>query len=80
MFLWLLDVLQIDLNDKSVIILFAHTSSIAHSAISFSGIVTILNNKESNNIFFSVNISTFQITVFVLGNIFCAWYRYKSLN
>ena len=56
----------------------AHTSGIANSAISFSGEVVILNNKESHNIFLSVNISTFQIAVFVLCNLFWAKYKYPA--
>ena len=41
-----------------------------NNAVSFSGMENILNNKESNNIYLSANDSTFQITVFVLGNLF----------
>ena len=52
----------------------------ANNAISFSGMVTILNNKESSNTYFSANVSTFQIAVFGLGNLFQAKYRYKSLK
>ena len=47
-----------------------HTSGIANSALSFPGTATILNNKESNNIYLSANVSAFQIAVFVLGNLF----------
>ena len=47
-----------------------HTSGMANSAVSFSGVVTILNNNESSNIYLSANISTLQIAVFVLSNLF----------
>ena len=43
----------------------------ANNAVSFSGVVIILNNKESNGIYLSANASTFQIAVLVLGNSFC---------
>ena len=51
-------------------ILSAHISGKANNAVSFSGVVTILNNKESSKIYFSANVSTFQIAVFILGNLF----------
>ena len=35
-----------------------------NNAVSFSGVVTNLNNDESSNIYFSVSISTLQIAVF----------------
>ena len=47
----------------------------ANNVVSFSGVVIILNNKESNRIYFSANTSTFQIAVLVLGNLFCTIYR-----
>ena len=53
-----------------MIILSAHISGIANNAVSFSGVVTILNNKESSKIYLSASVSTFQIPVFVLGNVF----------
>ena len=34
----------------------------ANGTISFSGVVTNLNNNESNNIYFSANISTLQMS------------------
>ena len=46
----------------------------------FLGVVTSLNNKESNNIYFSANVFTFCIADLVLGNLFCARYKYKSLK
>ena len=60
--------------------LYAHISGIANSADSFSGVVTNLNNNESSKMYFSANISTLQIAFFVLGNLFWARYRYKSLK
>ena len=36
-----------------------HISGIANNAVSFSGVVTILNNKESSKIYFSANVATF---------------------
>ena len=60
------------LERYSVIILLAHISGIANSAVSFSGVVISLNNKESSSIYFSANILTLQIAVFVLGNLFQA--------
>ena len=42
----------------------------ANNAISFSGVVTILNINESSNIYFPVSISTLQIAVSVLANLF----------
>ena len=47
-----------------------HISGTANNAVSFSGVVTILNNKESSNIYFSANVSALQIAILVLGNLF----------
>ena len=47
-----------------------HISGIANNAISFSGVVTIINNKESNKIYLSPNFPTFQIADFILGDLF----------
>ena len=55
-----------------------HISSIANNAASFSGVETILNNKECSIIYFSGDVSTFQIAVYVLGNIF--WARHKKIS
>ena len=41
------------------IILSAHISVTANMADSLSGVDTILNNNESNSIYFSANASTF---------------------
>ena len=64
----------------SVIILSAHISGIANNAVSFLGVVIILNSKESYNIYLSANASTFWIAVFILGNLFWARDIYKSLK
>ena len=59
----------------NVIILSTNIFGIANNTVSFSGVVTNLNNNESSNIYFYANISTLQIAVFVLGNLF--WAKYK---
>ena len=46
----------------------------------FLGVVTSLNNDESSSMYFSANVSTFHIAVLVLGNLFWARYKYKSLK
>ena len=46
------------------------SSGIAKSAVSLPGIVVNLNNKESNNIYFSASISTLFIAAFLHGNLF----------
>ena len=51
-------------------ILSVHTSGMTNDAASFSGVVIILNNNESNNIYLSAKVYTFQIEVFVLSNLF----------
>ena len=50
----------------------------ARTAVSFSG--HILNNKESNNTYFSDSASNFFIADLELGSLFCNKYWYKSLN
>ena len=62
----------------NIIMLSAHVSGIANSAVSFLGVVTSLNNNESSSIYFSANVSTLHIAVLVLGNLFWARYKYKS--
>ena len=52
----------------------AYISGMAYGTVSCSGVVTNLY------IYFSANISTLQIAVFVLGNLFWAKYKYKSLK
>ena len=54
-------------------ILSVHVSGTARTAISFSGV--ILNNRESNRIYLSVNISTFLIADLEVDNLFCDKYR-----
>ena len=54
----------------NVIILLVHVSVMANSVVSFSGVVTNLKNNESSSIYFSANISTLLIAVFVLANLF----------
>ena len=58
----------------------AHVSGIANNAVSFLGDVTSLNNKKSNNVYIFANVSTFWIADLVSGNLFCARYKYNSLN
>ena len=48
----------------------------ANTAVSFSGLDTILNNSESNNMYFSARASISVIANLVLGNLFWARYRY----
>ena len=50
------------------IMLSVHISGIARTAVSFSGY--ILNNKESNNTYFSDNASNFFIADLELGGLF----------
>ena len=64
----------------NIIILLAQVSGIANSAVSFLGVVISLNNKESNKIYFPANISNFCIADLVLGNLFFARYKFKSLD
>ena len=56
-----------------VMILSAHISGTARMAVSFSGV--ILNNSESNRMYFSANVSTFLIDALEVGNLFCDRYR-----
>ena len=62
-------------QEGNYLVLSAHVSGIGSSAVYFSGVVTILNNKESNNTYLSASTSTFQVAVFVVGNLF--WTRYS---
>ena len=55
-----------------VIILSAHTSGTASTAVSLSGV--ILNISESNKMYHSANVSNFLIAALELGNLFCAKY------
>ena len=65
-----LDVRVNKLKWYKAIMLSTHVSSIANTAISFSGVVDILNSNESNNVYFSANASTFCIPALELGNLF----------
>ena len=64
----------------SAIIPSAHIYGTASTANSLSGVDTILNNNESNNIYFSTNASTFLLAALELGNLFWAKYKYISLK
>ena len=47
-----------------------HVSSMANIAVSLSGVVDILNNRESSKIYFPTSTSIFLIAAFELGNLF----------
>ena len=55
-------------------ILLAHDSGMANTAASFSGVTVILNNNESNNLYFSASAATFLIPTLELGQIL--WDKY----
>ena len=57
------------LERYKAIILSTHISSIANTAVSLLSVVDVLNNNESNNIYFSANASTFHIPTLELGNL-----------
>ena len=57
-----------------------HISGIANNAVSFSELDIILNNNESNSMYFSAMASTFPIADLALGNLFWTNYRYMSLK
>ena len=50
-----------------------HTSGIASTVVSFSGV--ILNNSESNKTYHSANVSIFLIAALEVGSLFCTKYR-----
>ena len=52
----------------------------ANTTVSLSWVDVILNNNESNNIYFTANASTFLITALELGSLFGAKYKYISLK
>ena len=52
----------------------------ANTAVSLSGVNTILNNNKSNSIYFSANASIFFIADLLLGNLFWDKYKYLSLK
>ena len=61
-------------------ILLVHISGMAETAASLSGMTIILNNNESNNIYFSASASTFLIPTLELGKMLWDKYRYISLK
>ena len=61
-------------------ILLVHISGMANTAASLSGVTIILNNSESNNIYFSTSASTFLIPTLELGKMLWDKYRYISLK
>ena len=64
----------------NVMILSTYISGTVNSAVSFSGIVTNLNNSESNKINLSSKVSTLHMALHLLGNLFWAKDRYRSLK
>ena len=64
----------------NAIILSTHILGIANSAVSLSGVVTNLNNNESNKVKFSANVSTFFMENLLLGNLFWDKNIYRSLK
>ena len=50
------------------------------SAASLSGATVILNNSESNSIYFSANASTFLMPTLELGKMLWVKYKYISLK
>ena len=67
-----------ELEWYKVIILPAHISGTARTAVSFSGV--ILNNSESNRIYLYAKVSTFLIAALEVGNLFCTKYGKMSLK
>ena len=61
-------------------ILSAHISGTANSAVSLTGVVTNLNNNESNKMNLSTSVSALHMAFFLLDNLFWAKYRYRSLK
>ena len=55
-----------------------HVSGTARTVVSFSGL--ILNNNESNRIYFSASVSTLLIAVLEEGSLFCDKSKYRSLK
>ena len=54
----------------NVMILSTHISGMANSAVSLSGVVTNLNNRESNRINLSAKVSILCIALLLVGNLF----------
>ena len=66
------DDLQIGWCGIDAIILSTHTSGIANTAASLSGVITNLNIKESSRTKLSAtSVSTFFVEDLLLGNLFC---------
>ena len=61
-----------------VIIFSAHVSGTTRTVVSFYD--DILNNNESNKIYFSANVSNFLIANLEDGSLFCDKCRYRSLK
>ena len=61
-----------------VIILSAHISGIARTAVSFSN--DILNSNESNKTYLSASVSKFLMADFKDGSLFYDKYKYRSLK
>ena len=64
----------------STMVLSAHVSGMANSTVSLSGVVTNLKSNESSRINLSARFSTLHIALFLLGYLFWAKYRYRSLK
>ena len=54
----------------NIMILSAHISGMANSAVSLFGVVTNLNSRESNRIYLYAKVSTLHIALLLLGNLF----------
>ena len=57
------------LGSYKVIILSVHTSGMGNTVASLSGFETILNNNESNNIYFSASALIFFDCCFITGQL-----------
>ena len=58
-------------------ILSALISETARTAVSFSEV--LLNNRESNKMCLSANISTFLIAALEVGNLFCEKFKMRAI-
>ena len=63
-----------------IIILSVHISGTANNTVSLSEVVTILKSNESSRMNLSAIFSILCIALFLLGNIFWARYKYRSLK
>ena len=59
-------------------ILSMHASGTARTSVPFSGL--ILNNNESNRMYFSASVSTLFIDALEEDSLFCDIYKYISLK